>query len=334
MMRNKVVSFVAMAGVSALALSLAACSSDGGGTTVFKVAFNQTESHPQFKVLEALGDRIKDRTDGRYDMEVFPNETLGSQKDTIELVQAGSIDFSMVSGSLLENFNPDFVVFNLPYVFDSQDHQRSVVNDPEVTGDLFASIEDKGISVQAGFHGGIRNVYNSEKPINTPSDLDGMKIRVIESDTNLRMMELMGGSGTPMGQGEVYTAIQSGVLTGAENNESIFSKLKHAEIAPYYSYTRHLMFPDYLIVNPKTMDKMSAEDQAIFAEELAVAIEEEAGLWVEEVKSSTAAAEAAGAKFNEVDAEAFRTALAPLIKEKLATPTSQDLYDKVRAAAE
>ncbi|WP_066461378.1 TRAP transporter substrate-binding protein [Sanguibacter suarezii] len=339
MMRNKVVSIVAMAGVSALALSLAACSSDGsadggGDTTVFKVAFNQTESHPQFKVLEALGDRLSERTDGRYDIEVFPNETLGSQKDTIELVQAGSIDFSMVSGSLLENFNPDFVVFNLPYVFDSQDHQRAVVNDPAVTGDLFASIEDKGISVQAGFHGGIRNVYNSEKPINTPADLAGMKIRVIESDTNLRMMELMGGSGTPMGQGEVYTAIQSGVLTGAENNESIFSNLKHAEIAPYYSYTRHLMFPDYLIVNPKTMDKMSAEDQKVFAEELAVAIEDEAGLWAEEVSSSKAAAEAAGAKFNEVDADAFRTALAPLIEEKLATQTSKDLYDNVRAAAE
>ncbi|SDD47088.1 tripartite ATP-independent transporter solute receptor, DctP family [Sanguibacter gelidistatuariae] len=338
MMRNKVVSIVAMAGVSALALSLAACSSDssegGTDTKVFKVAFNQTESHPQYKALEALGDRLKERTDGRYDLEVFPNETLGSQKDTIELVQAGSIDFSMVSGSLLENFNPDFVVFNLPYVFDSKEHQSAVVNDPEITADLFSSIEDKGISVLAGFHGGIRNVYNSEKPINTPADLAGMKIRVIESDTNLRMMELMGGSGTPMGQGEVYTAIQSGVLSGAENNESIYANLKHAEIAPYYSYTRHLMFPDYLIVNPKTMDALSAEDQKIFSEELAAALVEEGDFWADEVKTSIATAEAAGAKFNEVDADAFRDALAPLVEEKLTTQVSKDLYAKVRAAAE
>lgn len=338
MMRNKVVSIVAMAGVSALALSLAACSSDssegGTDTKVFKVAFNQTESHPQYKALEALGDRISERTDGRYDLEIFPNETLGSQKDTIELVQAGSIDFSMVSGSLLENFNPDFVVFNLPYVFDSKEHQSAVVNDPEVTGDLFSSIEDKGISVLAGFHGGIRNVYNAEKPITTPADLAGMKIRVIESDTNLRMMELMGGSGTPMGQGEVYTAIQSGVLNGAENNESIYANLKHAEIAPYYSYTRHLMFPDYLIVNPKTMDGLSAEDQKIFSEELATAIVEEGEFWTDEVTTSIATAEAAGAKFNEVDADAFRTALAPLVEEKLTTQVSKDLYAKVRAAAE
>ena len=338
MKRNKVVSILAMVSISALAL--AGCSSDdkggdggSGDAKVFKVAFNQADTHPQAVVINNMGDRIKERTEGRYDLEVFPNETLGAQKDTIELVQAGSIDFAFVAGGLLENFNPDFVVFNLPYTFDSQEHQRKTVNDPEITGDLFKSIEDKNVSVLAGFHGGIRNVYNSKKPINTPEDLKGMKIRVIESDTNLRMMELMGGSGTPMGQGEVYTAIQSGVLAGAENNESIYANLKHDEISPYYSYTRHLMFPDYLIVNPKTMDSMSDADRKVFTEELAAAIEEEAVLWGEEVTKSVAAAEAAGAKFNEVDAEAFRSALTPLIEEKLESQVTKDIYAKVRAAA-
>ena len=337
MKRNKVVSILAMVSISALAL--AGCSSDdkgdggSGDAKVFKVAFNQADTHPQAVVINNMGDRIKERTEGRYDLEVFPNETLGAQKDTIELVQAGSIDFAFVAGGLLENFNPDFVVFNLPYTFDSQEHQRKTVNDPEITGDLFKSIEDKNVSVLAGFHGGIRNVYNSKKPINTPEDLKGMKIRVIESDTNLRMMELMGGSGTPMGQGEVYTAIQSGVLAGAENNESIYANLKHDEISPYYSYTRHLMFPDYLIVNPKTMDAMSDADRKVFTEELAAAIEEEAVLWGEEVTKSVAAAEAAGAKFNEVDAEAFRSALTPLIEEKLESQVTKDIYAKVRAAA-
>ncbi|MEP7764351.1 TRAP transporter substrate-binding protein [Sanguibacter sp. 25GB23B1] len=338
MKRNKAVSILAVGCVSTLAMSLAACSSDdsagGGGTTTFKIAFNQTETHPQYLALEAMAERINEETDGRYDLEIFPNETLGSQKDTIELVQAGSIDFSMVAGSLLENFNPDFVVFNLPYTFDSQEHQRTTVNDPEITGDLFASIEDKDISVLAGFHGGVRSVYNSEKPINTPEDLKGMKIRVIESDTNLSMMEAMGGSGTPMGQGEVYTAIQSGVLNGAENNESIYANLKHAEIAKYYSYTRHLMFPDYLIVNPETMADLSEEDRAVFTEAITAAIDEEAELWTAEVTKSTETAEAAGAEFNEVDADAFREALEPLVDEKLTNDVTQGIYDKVRAAAE
>ncbi|MFH5821022.1 TRAP transporter substrate-binding protein [Georgenia sp. AZ-5] len=342
MRRNKVVSILAT--VTPATLVLAACGSGSGeeggagvnedSAKVFKVAFNQTETHPQYKAVDEMGDRISERTEGRYDLQVYPNETLGTQKDTLELVQAGSIEMAMVAGSLLENINPDFVVFNLPYTFDSQEHQRKTVNDPEITGELFASMEDSGVRVLVGFHGGVRSVYNGEKPIETPEDLAGMKIRVIESDTNLRMMELMGGTGTPMGQGEVYTAIQSGVIDGGENNESIYANLKHAEIAPYYSYTRHLMFPDYLVVNPAVMDGMSEEDRAVFTEELAAAIDAEAGYWGEEVEKSVAAAKEAGAQFNEVDADAFRAALTPLIEESLTTDTQKALYEAVRAGAE
>jgi tripartite ATP-independent transporter DctP family solute receptor len=312
-------------------------SGGAGGTeaeTVLKVAFNQNADHPQAVALTSFGERLAERTEGRYSVEVYPNETLGTQKDTIELVQAGSIDLAMIAGSLMENFNEDFVVFNLPYTFDSQEHQKAVINDPEITGDLYSSVEDQNISVLAGFHGGIRNVYNSARPVEKPEDLAGMKIRVIESDTNLRMMELMGGTGTPMGQGDVYTAIQSGVIDGGENNESIYANLKHDEIAPYYSYTRHLMFPDYLIANPALLEGMSEEDRTAFQEELAAAIDEEAELWKAEIEASHAAAEEAGAQFNEVDTEAFRTALQPLIEEKLASDVAKDLYDQVRAAAE
>ncbi|MCC2317969.1 TRAP transporter substrate-binding protein [Cellulomonas chengniuliangii] len=349
MRRNKVVSIAATLGVAALALT--ACSagtgtvdkpaggatgaSDGGAaaTTVLKLAFNQPETHPQYKALDAMGDRLKERTDGAYDIEIFPNETLGAQRETIELVQAGTIDMAFVAGSLLENFNSDFVVFNLPFTFDSQEHQSEVTNDPEIVGDLYKSLDDQGIRVVSAFHGGIRSVYNSDKPINTPADLAGMKIRVIESDTNLEMMRLMGGTGTPMGQGEVYTAIQSGVIDGGENNELIYANLKHAEIAPYYSYTRHLMFPDFIITNPRVLEAMGPEIEAIFNEEMATARADEAAFWKDDVKTAQAAAEAAGAKFNEVDAEAFATALEPLIESKLSNDVVRDIYAKVRAAA-
>lgn len=350
MRRNKVVSIAATLGVAALALT--ACSagtgtvdkpasgetsaSSGGGAaakTVLKLAFNQPENHPQYKALDEMGDRLKERTDGAYDIEIFPNETLGAQRETIELVQAGTIDMAFVAGSLLENFNPDFVVFNLPFTFDSQEHQSEVTNDPEIVSDLYSSLDDQGIRVVSAFHGGIRSVYNSNGPINTPEDLAGMKIRVIESDTNLEMMRLMGGTGTPMGQGEVYTAIQSGVIDGGENNELIFANLKHAEIAPYYSYTRHLMFPDFIITNPKLLDEMGPEVVEIFNEEMATARVAEAKYWKEDVTTAKAAAEAAGAKFNEVDSKAFADALQPLIESKLSNDVVRDIYAKVRAAA-
>ncbi|NMR18743.1 TRAP transporter substrate-binding protein [Cellulomonas fimi] len=348
MRRNKAVSITALIGASVLALT--ACSagtspagngdSTAGGdsgaaaTTVMKLAFNQPENHPQYIALEAMGDRLKERTDGAYDIEVFPNETLGAQRETIELVQAGTIEMAFVGGPLLENFNPDFVVFNLPFTFDSQDHQRKVTNDPEIVEELYSSLDDQGIRVAGAFHGGVRSVYNSEKPINTPEDLAGMKIRVIESDTNIEMLRLMGGTGTPMGQGEVYTAIQSGILEGGENNELIYANLKHAEVAPYYSYTRHLMFPDYVIINPAILEGMSDEHREIFEEEMANAIEEEADLWKSEVEVAKKAAEAAGAQFNEVDAKAFADAIGPLTESKLTTDVTKEIYAKVRAAAE
>jgi tripartite ATP-independent transporter DctP family solute receptor len=347
MRRNRVLSMIALIGATALAL--AACSAGTGSTTtrsagasgapagpaatVFKIAFNQPETHPQFVALKAMGERLQRGTDNRYGIDVYPNETLGAQKDTIELVQAGTIDMAVVAGPLLENFNPDFVVFDLPYTFKSQAQQIKTTNDPAIVSDLYSSLDSKNIHVLGAFTGGVRNVYNSKKPINTPADLGGMKIRVIQSDTNIEMMRLMGGTGTPMGQGDVYTAIQSGVLDGAENNELIYASLKHDEIAKYYSYTRHLMIPDYLIINPAILKKMSPEDQKVLTKELTGAIDQEAGLWDTQVAAATTAAKAAGAVFNEVDAKAFADALAPLTASKLTDDVTKGIYAKVQAAA-
>ncbi|WP_456276613.1 TRAP transporter substrate-binding protein [Bacillus sp. AK128] len=327
-----------------LLLLVAACGNEGGSgnsesanesgeTTVLKVAFNQPENHPQYKAIEELGKKLEERTNGAYKIELYPNELLGAQRETMELVQSGTIAMSVVVGGLLENLNQDFVVFNLPYVFDNKDHQMSVINDPAIVGDLYKSLESEKMSVLGAFHGGVRNVYNKEKPIHTPEDLAGLKIRIIESDTNIEMMELMGGTGTPMGQGEVYTAIQSGVLDGGENNELIFSNLKHVEIAPYYSYTQHLMFPDYLIMNTELLNGMSEEHREILEEELAAAIDQEVEMWDQEVEVAKKAAEEAGAKFNEVDITLFQDAVRPLVEEKLTTDTAKELYEKVRAAA-
>lgn len=305
-----------------------------GSTQLIKVAFNQPENHPQFKAMEEFGKKFKELTDGAYEIEMYPNELLGAQRETMELVQSGTIGMSIVAGSLMENFNEEFVVFNLPYVFDSKDHQMSVLNNQDIVGDLYTSVEDQGMTVVAGFHGGVRNVYNKEKPINTPEDLKGLKIRIIESDTNIKMMENMGGTGTPMGQGEVYTAIQSGVIDGGENNELIYSNLKHVEIAPYYSYTQHLMIPDYLIINTDLLKGMSEEHQKIFKEELAKAVDHEVELWDADVEAAKKAAEEAGAEFNELDIKVFQEAVQPVIDEKLSSDSAKALYEKVREVAE
>lgn len=315
----------------------AAGSTDGAAPKaekVYRVAFNQTETHPEYVALKHLGERMAKETNGKCTLQIFPNETLGNQKDSIELVQAGTLDFAVIAGPLMENFNPDFVVFDLPYTFDSQEHQEKVLNDPAITKDLYDSVKPQNIEILQGFHAGVRNVYNSKKPITKPADLAGMKIRVIESDTNLEMMKLMGGSGAPMGQGEVYTAIQSGVIDGGENNESIFANLKHDEIAPYYSYTRHLMFPDYFITNPKVMENMDPECAEFLKKDMPNAQKEQSELWNKEVERSIEMSKKAGAQFNEVDMEAFRNAVAPLVDQKLTNDKTRKIYEQIRQAAQ
>lgn len=317
---------------------LAACGSaaggeDGGATKTLKVAFNQPEGHPQFVAMEELGEKLNERTGGAYDIQVFPNELLGSQQETITGVQSGSIDMSIVVGSLMENVNPDFVAFDLPYVFESSEQQMSVLNDPEITGDLYSSMEDQGIHVAGAFHSGVRNVYTKDKAVPTPSDLSGQKIRVIQNDTMVEMMNLMGGVGTAMGQGDVYTAIQSGVLDGGENNELIYNGLKHDEVAPHYTYTQHLMVPDYLIVNSDLYEGMSEEHRAVFEEEFAAAVDSEVALWETSVEEAKAAAEEAGAEFHEIDTAPFKEAVQPLVDSKLeGSDEARKLYDAAQAA--
>ena len=301
-------------------------------TKELKLAFNQPENHPQYKAMEQLSKKFAEQTNNEYKIEIFPNELLGSQRETIELVQSGTIAMSIVAGSLMENFNPDYTVFNLPYVYDSQEHQMSVLNNQEIVGELFRSTESQGMFVLGTFHGGTRNVY-TKKPVLSPADLKGMKIRVMESDTNIKMMAAMGGTGTPMGQGEVYTAIQSGVLDGGENNELIYSNLKHVEVAPHFTYTQHLMIPDYLITNSDVFNMMSAEHQAIFMELFQEAVDYAIELWDVDVETAKAAAEAAGGTFHTVDIKIFQDEVLPLHDEKVVGDTAKALYEKVRQAA-
>ncbi|OMQ16586.1 C4-dicarboxylate ABC transporter substrate-binding protein [Modestobacter sp. VKM Ac-2676] len=319
-------------------LTLTGCGSDsgsgeggGGDTQVFRVAFNQNEAHPQAQAILELSDKLEEQTDGRYRLELFPDGTLGAQEATIEQVQSGTIDFAFVAGSLLESLEPDFSVVNLPYVYESPEHQLAVLNDQEIVGELYDSLAQDNIEVLAAYHGGVRNVY-TDKPVETPDDLAGLKIRVIGSDTNVRMMELMGGVGTPMAQDEVYTAIQSGVIDGGENNELIYSSLSHDEIAPYYSYTEHLMMPDYLIASPNTWNSLDDETKEIFEELLAESIDTELAAFGEAVETAKTEAEEAGATFVEADADAFRDAVLPLHDELVTTERQQEIYDAIEAA--
>lgn len=323
---------------AATVLGLSACSSAGGesgqgSTKVLRVAFNQNASHPEAVAITELSEKLKEATDGAYELELFPDEQLGSQAETLELVQSGAVDMAIVAGPLLEAFNPDFSVLNLPYVYDSPEHQMSVLNDAEITGELYGSLsESENISVLGAYHGGVRNVYTTDGPVQKPADLAGQKIRVIPSDTNVSMIGLMGGVGTPMPQGDVYTAIQSGVLNGGENNELIYADLGHSEIAQHYSYTQHLMIPDYLVANPAVLSAFSDEDREELNTLFAESVDSELASFDAKVAEAKKKAEDSGATFHEADVDAFREAVAPLLEEKVNNDVTQAMFDKIEAA--
>jgi tripartite ATP-independent transporter DctP family solute receptor len=319
-------------------LPLAGCSglaeADGEGKTLI-LSLNQTETHPSYIALTEFGDRLAERTDGRWDVEVYANETLGAQQEVIQLVGDGAVDMAVASGTQLENLNDEFQTLNLPTVFDDIDHQLEVINDDAVVGGLFTSLEDsKNLTVLGGLTQGARNVYTAEGPVERPEDLAGLKIRVQESDIHIDMIRAMGGSATPMSYGEVYTALQSGVLDGAENNEISYLSQKHNEVAGHMALTQHLIGLDYVVMNTGVLEGMPPEDRAVFEEEWVAASERHAELWTSETLEAVEAAEESGTVFTEVDEAAFDEALAPVVDKYLETDEARKLYDDVRKAAQ
>lgn len=271
-------SALAMLLAGAMSVSLAACGGgsadqpasnvgdDGAkvGQTVLKCAFNQTMENPEAKTVVELSDKLYDATEGRYSIEVYPSEQLGSQAESLELVQNGSIEMAIVANSIVEGVSSDFAIIGTPYVYDSIDHQKKLFQSGKLD-DLFATTEASGFNVLAAYSLGPRCLYTKEL-ITTPEELAGKKIRVMQSDTMIQMMNNMGGVGTAMGQGDVYSAIQSGTLDGAENNIITYTDLLQYEVAPYYTLTNHLMIPDELIINADVLKGMSEADQKALKE--------------------------------------------------------------------
>ncbi len=339
MLRTKIYSLMAVATATALALTACGGGEAGGGSAggesgTLRVALNQTEEHPSFIALDNFGKRLEAATEGRWKMDVFPNETLGAQQEALQLVSHGSVDLAIVSGTQLENLNKDFRVFNLPKVFDDVEHQMKVIHDPKVTGELYGSLEESNnLTVLGGFTQGARSIYTKDAPVKTPADLAGKKLRVQESDVMIALAEALGASATPMAFGELYTALQSGVVDAAENNEVSYFTQKHFEVAPHFSQTNHLVGLDYLIVNSDLLAKMSEADRAAFQKEWTSTHEEHTKLWTTATEEDIASAKAGGATFSEVDESAFSKVLEPIADKFIENDSQRALYDAARAAA-
>ena len=324
--------------VMVFALGAAAYADEPSGTKVGKTelscAFNQSSTNPECETLRRLSDALYDATEGRYSLKIYPDASLGSQQETIEQLMIGALDMSLVGNSVIEPFSSDFAVIATPYIYDDIAHQERVFESGGLA-DLFATTEEHGFTVLCAYSLGARNLYTRDGPVTNPDELKGLKIRIIDAPTNYTMMENMGGVGVGMPQGDVYSAIQTKQLDGAENNIITYVDLVQYEVAPYYNYTGHLLLPDELIINNDVLASMSEEDQAalrkVCAESMPVCYE-----LCNELRSDyQAKAEAQGVTFSEADIPAFQANCQDQIKEVAErTDITKGVYELIMSLRE
>ena len=334
-MRNRIRRIISAVLCAGLVAGMAGgCSGTGqinGGKKIIRVALSQSETHPEYTGMEKFKEVVEESLGDKYEVQIYPNELLGGQTKAIELTQTGAIDFVVAGTPNLEIFADVYEVFSMPYLFTSEDAYFAAMNDTDYMEKVYESTDETGLRVMTWFNVGSRNFY-AKKPINTPEDLKGLKMRVQQSPASVKMANAFGAAASPMSFGEVYTAIQQGVIDGAENNELALTENKHGEVAKYYSYTMHQIIPDVLIANLKFLNGLSEEEKAVFYDAAQQATETEMAAWdtqVEEAKKI--AQDDMGVQFIYPDINLFKEKVSNVQQEMLdANPDIQDLYDHIQ----
>lgn len=298
---------------------------------IVRISHAQSETHPEHLGLLKFKEYVEEKLGDRYEIQIFPNEILGSAQRAIELTQTGALDFVVAGTANLETFADIYEIFSMPYLFDSVEAYHNTMDDTEYMEGIYASTDEAGFRVMTWYDAGTRSFY-AKTPIKTPDDLKGKKIRVQQSPASVNMIKAFGAAATPMGFGEVYTAIQQGVIDGAENNELALTNNKHGEVAKYYSYNQHQMVPDMLIANLKFLNGLSEEDRAVFEEAAALSTEVEREEWDEQVEAAKQTAQNdMGVEFFDVDIDAFKEKVLPLHEEMLeGNPSIRDFYEHIQ----
>nr|WP_271899303.1 TRAP transporter substrate-binding protein [Phyllobacterium sp. IY22] len=298
--------------------------------TVLRSADTHPDGYPTVEAVKYMGELIKERTAGRYSVEVYHSAQLGEEKDTIEQTQAGVLDFNRVSMGPFNGVVPVTQIPSLPYIFRSADHMRKTMDGP-IGAEILKAFDTHNLVGLAFYDSGARSFYNSRKAITSLADLKGMKFRVIQSDVFVDMVNNLGANATPMAYGEVYSALETGVIDGAENNWPSFESAKHYEVAQFITLDEHQMVPEVLVMSKSSWDKLTPEDQAIVRQAAKDSVAKMRELWDAREKKSRATVEAAGVKVSEIDKQPLIDAMKPVYEKYLSTPELKDLAARIQA---
>ncbi len=297
--------------------------------TVLKLAYAQN-SQPVKDALQYIGKAVSEKTNGEVTIQYFPDSQLGGERELVEMAQIGAIDLTKVSAGLLESFSPMYGVFSLPYLFEDQDDFYQVMADKDVMTRVYQSTAGDGFTGVGWYDSGARSFYMSAGPVKSIEDLKGKKIRVMQSQTSINTMKLLGASPIAMSQGEVYTALQQGILDGAENNEFAITIARHGEVAKYYTYDMHTRIPDVVVMSNLTKSKLTDSQMQALQEAIEESIELEKKAWLDEMEKTKAlATDKFGVEFFQIDQAPFKAAVQPIYEELKKKPELYSLYQAI-----
>lgn len=305
-------------------------SSSAANTVYLTLAHNMAEDHAINVALLAWAEAVNEATDGAIEIDVMPGGTLGSEADCVSQIQAGQLEMTKVSAGTLSNFNSAWNCVSVPYVFTSKDHLYDVMNG-EIGQDLYKLTEDDGFIGLAWLESGTRCFYTAKTPVRTPSDLKGLKIRTMDSQMAIDMMNAFGGSATVMGYGDIYTGMQQGVIDGAENN--ITAMRDHADVTGYYCYDEHTMIPDVIIISTEIWNELTPEQQQIMRDTAADMVANYRELWAQFEEDVKAQVEGKVEYVTDVDKAAFQEAVQGIYENlKTSDPDTYAFVERIQAA--
>lgn len=312
----------ALAAVCALVLALAGCGTSDATSSdqataeqpmELTLAHNLSETHVTSVALQDFADRVEESSEGRLTVKIFPNGQLGSETEVLEQMNAGVVDMTRVGAPGLAAYEEGYHAFGLPYIFDDQAHYYRAM-DSEGMREFFASSEDLGFIGLTYYTSGARSFYTVDTPIREPEDLRGQKIRVQDFRSQPEMVNVLGGTPVVMPFGETYTALQTGVIDGAESNETVLTASNHGEVAKSFSMTEHTMIPDLLAISTRTWERLDPADRELVTEAAIASTEAHKEAWEVEIDDAVTQAEEMGVEFvTDVDKEAFREATRPMV---------------------
>ncbi len=306
---------------------------DLSGKRSIKLAHGLDTSHPVHKGMEYLAQRVAEKSGGKLTLEIYPNGQLGTERQCLELLQIGSLGMTKVSAAVLENFAPAIKVLSLPYIFRNTEHAHTVLDSP-IGRELLQESEPFYLRGLCFYDAGNRSFYTKDRPVRTPEDLKGLKIRVQESVTAMNMVRSFGGAPTPISWGELYTALQQGVVDGAENNPPSLYTSRHYEVCKFYSLNEHTFVPDVLIVSTFVWKSLSEEERQWLQEAAAESVTYQRKVWSEAEQEALTEVTKAGVEIIYPDKAPFMEMVKPLLESYRDDPVVWNYIERIKATGQ